>query len=388
MQREFDVLVVGASAAGSSTGFFCSQNGVKVLMVEKKKTVGFPVKCGEFIPTLESIKKMLPHSNYVEKVYSLIPEEAVSNKTKKIRFYSPSNHCFEFNFDGLVLKRDVLERLIVEKALNLGAKIYTSSLVRLVTNKNGEFKNILVKGPYVDGILKAKIIVGADGYPSNIAKWMGLKDGYKLNDIALAVQKTMVNVDVEEDTVEMFSGSLYAPKGYAWIIPKGGKIANVGLGIRLSHFRSAYRRKVLDYLNHFIRRHPIASKKLFKAKTLNFSAKLVPVGGIVKETQKDNVLLVGDAAGLVLAINGSGIPTAMLSGFIAGRLIAKYLNNKQSLNVYREHLEKELGKTISRSVKYRLVADIFMSNDKLFHFLLRLICVNGVSKVLKCESLL
>ena len=387
LQEEFDVLIAGVSIAGASTGFFSSQNGVKVLMVEKKKIVGVPVKCGEFIPTLESIRKMLPNSNYIEEVYSLISEEVISNKTKKIRFYSPSNHCFEFDFDGIVLKRDLLEQLIVKKALNMGAKIYTSSLVKSVTNKN-EFKSVLVKGPQVDGVLKARVVVGADGYPSNIAKWMGLKDGYGLNDIALAVQKTMANVDVEEDTVEMFSGNTCAPKGYAWIIPKGEKVANVGLGVRLSHFRSTHRRKILDYLDYFIRKHPVASKKLLKAKTLNFSAKLVPVGGIVKEVQKDNVLLVGDAAGLVLAVNGSGIPTAMLSGLIAGRLIAEYLNNQQTLDVYRGRLEKEIGKVIGRSVKYRSIADIFMGYDKLFSLLLRLVYVKGVSKVLKCESLL
>ncbi|RLG92499.1 MAG: hypothetical protein DRO36_01395 [Candidatus Hecatellales archaeon] len=388
MRKKFDVLVVGAGVAGVSAGFsLIEKNDVDVLMVEKKDVIGYPVKCGEFIPTFESIKKMIPHSKYIEKVYSLIPEKVISNRTKKIRFYSPSNHCFEFKFDGIVLKRDLLERLVAEKALKLGVKVYTSSVVRLIMGKDG-FKEAIIKTSETEDRVEVRAVIGADGYPSNTAKWMGLESTYNsLNDVALAVQKTMDGVEVEEDTVEMFSGNLCAPKGYAWIIPKGDGVANVGLGVRLTHFRSKHRKRILEYLNNFIGRHPIASKRLLKAKTLNFSAKLVPVGGIVKEVQKNDVLLVGDAAGLVLAINGSGIPTAMLSGIVAGKLVAEHLNSKQTLNVYRKILEEELGKVIGRSVKYRRIADRFMEHDKLFTILLKLIGVRGVSKVLECESL-
>lgn len=387
MQRKFDVLIVGASIAGISTGLFSSLEGVNVAMVEKRKVIGVPVKCGEFIPTLENMKKMLPSSKNIEKVYSLIPGKAVAKRTNLIRFYAPSNRCFEFKFEGLVLRRDLLEQLIAEKALNRGARLYPLSLVKSIANKNGS-KRALVRGPEVDGTIEAKVVVGADGFPSNTAKWMSLETGYKLNDIAFAIQKTMVDVEVEEDVVEMFSGNTYACGGYAWIIPKGEKAANVGLGVRLSCFHSTTRRPIQDYFNYFVKKHPIASRKLSKAKPINFSAKLIPVGGIVKEVYRDNVLLVGDAAGLVLAVNGSGIPTAMLSGYIAGKLISNYLNGQQSLDAYEGWLRGELGEIIERSVKYRRTADVLMGFDRLFSLVLRIIGVKGVSKVLVCESLL
>lgn len=386
MKSEFDVLVVGVGVGGATTGFFLSSQNIDVLMVEKKKIVGSPVRCGEFIPTQESLKKMLPNSKYIEKIYSLIPEKVVSNKTKWIRFYSPSNKCFEFKFDGLVLKRNLLEQWIVEETLKRNIYLYTSSLVKSIKDR-GKFSLVLVEGSQFSGVVKTGIVVGADGFPSKIAEWYGLKTGYGLGDVAFAVQKVLTGVDVEKDVVEMFSGNNYAPKGYAWIIPKGDDTANVGLGIRLNHFKVAHKISVVEYLNHFIKKHPIASKRLSKAKTLNFTAKLVPVGGIIDETHKNNVVLVGDAAGLVLAVNGSGIPTAMISGCIAGELIAEHVKGNLDLNVYSNLLKQEIGKVLGRSVTFRKVADIFMGSDKLFDFILKIVGVKGVSKVLKCESL-
>jgi len=385
---EYEVAIVGGGPAGSSTSFFTSLNGVSTVLVEKKSIIGTPVKCGEFIPTLENMKKLIPKTEKVEKIYNFISKETISNKTKFIKFYSPNNRPFEFKFEGLVLKRDLLEQTIVKKAEEKGTYVYLSSLVKSVVNNKG-FKQVYIKNTNTktEKMVCSRIIVGADGFPSNVAKWMDMKSGYSRKDLALAIHSKMVNVETEEDTVEMFTGNQYVPGGYAWIIPKGDRIANVGLGVRLSYFHSSKKKTILDFFNLFLKKHPIASKKLSKAHSISFSAKIVPVGGIVKETCKNGALLVGDAAGLVLAINGSGIPLAMLSGYIAGEVISNHIQKGDVLNVYEKYLKKEIGEIVGRSVLYRRIADKLMCSDLLFNGILRIIGVGNVSKVLKCEKL-
>lgn len=385
MQLDFDVAVVGGSSAGICASLTSSTLGARTVLIEKKKVIGVPVRCGEFIPSKDVLKEMLPQSENVEKIYELIPREVVVNRIKSIRFYSPRNRCFEFRFDGLVLKRDLMEQLIANKTVEKGAQIYSSSIVTNLIEE-GNRKKIVFKNNGEERTLSAKVVIGADGYPSNIARWAGMKTGYKLSDIALTVQNVALNVDGDDETVEMFTGNEYVPGGYGWIIPKGDKIANVGLGIRLSHMRTSRGMSIRDYLEAFIRRHPLMLKKLSESKLTSFCAKMVPAGGRMKEICRDDIILIGDAAGLVIPTNGSGIPTAMMSGNIAGQVVSEYLKGCCELDVYTARLMKEINPVIARGVAYRHVADWLMSSDILFDIILRLIGVGNVSKVLECKK--
>jgi len=49
MKDEFDIIVVGAGPAGSMAARFAAEKGVSVLILEKDRDVGYPVRCGEAI---------------------------------------------------------------------------------------------------------------------------------------------------------------------------------------------------------------------------------------------------------------------------------------------------------------------------------------------------
>ena len=49
MKNEYDIIVVGAGPAGSMAARFAAEQGVSVLMLEKDRDVGYPVRCGEAI---------------------------------------------------------------------------------------------------------------------------------------------------------------------------------------------------------------------------------------------------------------------------------------------------------------------------------------------------
>src|SRR2546428_10406920 len=112
------------------------------------------------------------------------------------------------------------------------------------------------------------------------------------------------------DATDMFFGNL-APGGYAWIIPKAG-CANVGLGT-WERFRGNLR----ELFDKFI-----AARRLEPGKA---TGGFVPVLGPPPRTVKDNVMLVGDAAGMVMATNGGGDNVPVIAGRFAGLAAAEHL---------------------------------------------------------------
>ena len=47
MEREVDVLVIGAGPTGSTAAKYAARGGADVLLVEKRSEIGTPVRCGE-----------------------------------------------------------------------------------------------------------------------------------------------------------------------------------------------------------------------------------------------------------------------------------------------------------------------------------------------------
>src|SRR2546425_777376 len=126
----------------------------------------------------------------------------------------------------------------------------------------------------------------------------------------------------------MFFGNL-APGGYAWIIPKAG-CANVGLGT-WERFRGNLR----ELFDKFI-----AARRLEPGKA---TGGFVPVLGPPPRTVKDNVMLVGDAAGMVMATNGGGNNVAMIAGRFAGLTAADHLLDGTPLDAYETRWRTAVG---------------------------------------------
>ena len=157
---------------------------------------------------------------------------------------------------------------------------------------------------------------------------------YKDLDLVTARQYVMENFKGEEDVCRMYIGKNYSPGAYAWIIPKGDGIVNVGTGVRKPYLRS--QDTLRDYLKRFIKEHPQASNLLKNTTIKGVIAAHVPVGGTLKKTFWKNLLLVGDAAGQVIVHVGAGMPPAIIAGEIAGQTIAEYLERNTPLSNYEK----------------------------------------------------
>jgi digeranylgeranylglycerophospholipid reductase len=149
MYDECDVLVVGAGPSGLSAGLSAVLRGLKVVVIERKSEVGVPVKCGEFLPNINEVNRLLSAIEPIKKMYAQFRKaetgklienvigNAILNRIKKLRLYSPNNRRLEFNFDGIVISRESFEKSLAAEAERLGAILKTSTTIKAVAKKMG-----------------------------------------------------------------------------------------------------------------------------------------------------------------------------------------------------------------------------------------------------------
>ena len=357
----YDIVVVGLGPAGGSALYYASKHGVKVLGIEKRREIGVPIQCGEFLPQPHTYKEILPDARRIDLLTS-IPDRIIRNKIRRVSIFSPKGVEYTAFFDGYVINRAEYDKWIVNKAVEHGADIMIESTVYNVID-NGEYYSIKVSTPRGRIEVKSKVIILASGASSKLNEMVGLERETNEYNLGHVIQNVMVNVDSETDKIEMYTGRRYSPGAYAWIIPIGDGGANVGLGVRKPYINNSDRSLTLrDFLDRFILEHPIASRKLRKAKSISIIGGLVPVGPPLK-ARNGRALLVGDAGNFVVASIGAGVPTAVLTGSIAGEISAKYISGEVSLSEYDVIIERELSEPLKNGFKIREIIDILSRSD-------------------------
>jgi digeranylgeranylglycerophospholipid reductase len=374
----YDVIVVGAGPAGSTAAYYAAENGSSVLLLDKKKELGSPIQCAGFLPDASEIQALLPDAK-LPNLLKDYPYSCVLQRTKTQRIISPNCSVKEFAVSGAVLDRRRYDQFLAEQAAKKGVELLIKTRLTKV-----EGTTVETKGIYGKHVIRAKAIIGADGPNSLVAKSKGLsfKPGERETSVALAYK--VRNVDIDPYSLEMYFGNNFVPGGYAWIFPEGEDRANVGLGIRIRMTEKGVSAK--EYLNSFIQDHPIASQKLKNGIFLNVIAGIIPVDGAPKRTATEDSLIVGDAAGQIIATNGGGIPTAMIAGKVAGETAAKFSAGKCRLEEYDHQWRTQIGNAIETSVHIRRFMDRIMKSDTLMNAALKLISPDQM-KIMQCGKL-
>ncbi|MFW9925256.1 MAG: geranylgeranyl reductase family protein [Candidatus Thorarchaeota archaeon] len=377
MSQSFDVAVIGSGPAGSMTAKTAAENGHRTLMIDRRKIVGIPIQCGELIPTPREAKNLFPSSKRMPHAVH-VPRKFITNRTSTIRLVSPSGRFFEFPFEAHIVDRGAYDQYLAENAQDAGAEVRLNT--KLVSRN--DTNNLVLKSRDSDNITTAKIVIGADGSRSKIAESLGSQYAHSEFDLSPSLQYVMENSDVEPTVVEMHFGSV-APGGYAWVIPKGEGRVNIGFGMRRQLAKSEI--PLRQYLNRFAYRNEHVTPMLTEAKIVSRVGAIIPVGGPLEKTWSSNVLLVGDAAGHVMASNGGGIPTALCGGLIAGETVSKHLESGISLSQYEKVWRNEFGKELDTALRVLRVADKVMPSDAVTDICMRLAGVRFLEPLIRCR---
>ncbi len=355
---EVDVLIVGAGPAGSTAARFCAGRSLDVLMIDRRAEIGYPVQCGEFLPNVEEMHTIFPRSMDLEELFT-VDGSVVAGRVDAIDMISPKGKVFRVDFEGLTLDRRSFDKWLVKLALERGARLETRT--SLLTIEDGIAKTTM-------GDVKAKVIVGADGPGSRTAREAGFK-GVSMSYPAVTCQAE----GTFEPIIKMYFGSV-APGGYAWIIPKR-QGANVGIGFN----RGVLRRRPTEAFRSFagslgIRYH-------------DFTMGLVPMSGPVPSSVSGKVLLVGDAAGMVMATSGGGIPTAMIAGRIAGLTVREHLKDAVPLDRYEQRWRQAMYGPLRNALRTRQMGDIVFPHDRALDLAMRILGRGGLDRAIRCRRL-
>lgn len=370
MSRSFDVVVVGAGPAGTSTALGLAERGVRVLLLEKKERVGIPVQCGEFMPELDEIRSMLPSVEHAEEIFD-VPGHLKARRTERLVLVSPRGRRFVFAFSGYSTARDRFDMHLAERARRAGAEIRTGTrVVSLRRNEKGGYEvGFRVGG--LAGSVTAGVVVGADGPFTPVGRCAGFPAQRLTPAVSCNVRGGF------GDDVLMYFGSV-APGGYAWVIPKDGA-ANMGVGVGPELIGRANLR---DYLDRFLER----------ADALEMTSP--PVGGFIPMhgprpvCVRGGILLVGDAAGHVMATNGGGIPIAMICGRIAGRVTASYLEGSCSLQEYDREWRRQVGRELETARRVKRTADMLaFRSDLMLEVCMRALGAGRLERAVRCRSI-
>jgi digeranylgeranylglycerophospholipid reductase len=331
MQDRFDCIVVGAGPAGSMAAKTLAENGVTVMLLEKHPEMGIPLSCAEAISVTGLNRLVNPDPAWI------------SSYIHHALLVSPSQKTFLLHHPdaGFVLNRKLFDKKIAEEASFLGSCIKVNSCaVGLLNGKGDDYDGVRV---LEDGQIKeygAKVVIGADGVESQVARWAGMDSSLPLGRIESCAQYLLGEVEVKSDRMEFHLGQSLAPGGYAWVFPKSDNTANVGLAITPDRTRE----RAQDFLDRFL------AKRFTHFRILETHMGGVPCFDRNMSLVKSNVLLVGDAGRLVDSLSGAGIANALLSGRIAGEVVSRYIKNGRSypalLKEYEERFFKEKGREL------------------------------------------
>ncbi len=338
-EEHYDLLVVGAGPMGSTTARYAAKNGLeKILVIEKRQEIGSPVRCAEGV-TLAFFDELEIEES----------DDFIRKKVKGAKLYSPAGNELTIGKDmagdevGAVLERDVFDKEMAMLAAEEGVEFMLRTQAKGLIKEGDKIVGVKANRMGEEFEIRASLIVGADGFESQIGRWGGIYDVLKTKNIMTCFQYRLSNIDFDSEYTHFYLGSS-APGGYVWIFPKGEDKANVGLGIQLSQLDGSKTAK--EYLDDFIDKH----EGLKKGQAVDMVA-----GGVSVEHPPDSVctnglMLVGDAARIVDPITGGGIANGMKQAKIAGEIAAEAVQkgdtSKEFLSRYekrwRERLEDKL----------------------------------------------
>jgi len=301
----YDLVVIGAGPAGSMAARVAAQYGLKVLVLEQRRTVGYPSHCAGGILSL-ILDRMGVRSIVNNSIRALI---------ENIRLFSPSGEQASQSFRksiGYIVDRPSFDQLLMNDAQQKGAELQTQTRAIGLEGDKYSFNQVVVKSKTEIQKIKTRMIIGADGIASNIAKWAGISVSRKYLGIGFGYNAQNVK-DILPNTVEIYFIS-HLPGGYAWIFPQGAEMANIGVG---GYNDGTYMRKVFEF---FRRKHPIASTKLRDARLIEYTGGIVPGSKVPLKTTFNYGMIAGDAANQVDYLTGEGIRLALISGDLAGKV--------------------------------------------------------------------
>ncbi len=354
MQREFDVLVVGAGPSGSACALHLAKNGVNVLILEMGRHPGEKNVSGGIVYGSDvggfGLKSLVPDFEATAPLERKISSHEVhilsspDEKKRSYREYTLSRKSlasrfglFSVEFDtghDFTVIRSQFDGWLANLAVEAGAALSTETTVLDLLKQDGSVVGVSTS----KGELRAKLVVDCSGVTSTLVESAGLRGALVPRELYQGIKHVYrLGADKIEERLRLKAGNgraltylgdfMLGINGNAFIYPNRdtlslGIVASMDSMIRATteHFDRVG--KLLDALDAF-EGHPMVRELLQGAELLEFSAHNIPKGFtcLLKRPYTSGYLAAGDALGAFVKIGPmvDGMRYAIASGMMAAQ---------------------------------------------------------------------
>ena len=302
----FDSVVVGGGPSGATAAADLARRGLSVMLLDK---AGRIKPCGGAVPP-----RLIEDFG--------IPDDLVVARIGSARIVSPKDRSVDMPIDGGyvgMVDRDVFDEWLRNRAAVNGAERRAGSFESVLREDDGT-STVLYrpKGAPHDAPLvavRARSVIGADGALSAVARQCvpgaeRVPYVFAYHEIIRTPKNASAAYDPHRCDV-YYRGSL-SPDFYSWVFPHGDTIS-VGTGS--AHKGFSLKGSVSD-LRGII--------GLEGAETIRREGAPIPLKPLKRWDDRRNVVLAGDAAGVVAPASGEGIYYAMLGGRLAADAVEEF----------------------------------------------------------------
>jgi geranylgeranyl reductase family protein len=323
-----DFLVVGGGPAGTTFASLVAKRA-RTIVLEEHPGIGEPVQCtGLVTPRVVELAGA---------------QRTILNRLNGATFHFPGGEDVEVyarETKAVVVDRAEFDRICADRAVRNGAEIH---LGERYVDGSIHSSGALIKAKHGSESVEhsARLVIGADGYKSNLAKLAGLE---RAKDVVRGIQLDLEHEEERQDMVEVYIGNQVAPGFFAWKIPCG-EMTRIGVCASREH------EAPIAYLSRLLK-----EQGLEDCKHLTTISGLIPIGPPPR-TYADRVMLIGDAAGQAKPLSGGGLYTGMMAAKHASETALAAWEAKDfsasSLSIYQERWKADIGKELDRGYMIR-----------------------------------
>jgi geranylgeranyl reductase family protein len=320
MSTRFDVVVVGAGPAGSSTAAFLGRRGLRVALLERSHFPR-PKACGEYLsPGVVDILERTGLGSALAGAggRSLAGIEIVSPAGVRLRLSYRRNGV---SLPASSVARDLFDAELARAAAESGADLFEGVVARTPILDRGRVIGVEARSSGSHFQVFAPLTVVADGARSILSRHLGLAAAprwpVRLGLVAHAEGAT----GFRDEYGEMH----LTTAGYCGMAPLPGGRANVGIVVPADALRRS-QVSATKFFDAWIERNPRVRQLLGDARRVTPVRGLLPIGARARTTVTDGAVLVGDAAGFFDPFTGEGIYRAIRGAELAAAATAEALD--------------------------------------------------------------